>query len=67
MHIISCLRYLARQGFPLRDHGDDKDSNFTKLLKFRAENDRVLLEWLEKNQNCTSPEIQNELLKAFFY
>lgn len=62
MHIISCLRYLARQGLPLRGHGDDKDSNFTQLLKFRAENDRVLLEWLEK-KNYTSPEIQNELLK----
>ena len=63
MHIISCLRYLARQGLPLRGHGDDANSNFNQLLKFRAENDHVLLEWLDKNKNYTSPEIQNELLR----
>ena len=47
----------------MRGHGDDKNSNFNQLLKFPAENDRALLEWLDKNQNYTSPEIQNELLR----
>ena len=26
--IISCLRYLDRQGFPPRGHGNEQDSNF---------------------------------------
>ena len=26
--IISCLRYLDRQGFPARGHGNEQDSNF---------------------------------------
>lgn len=64
LKIISCLRYLARQGLSLRGHGDDKESNFTQLLKFRAEDDAAFKEWLEKkNQSFTSPEIQNEILK----
>lgn len=63
LKIISCLRYLARQGLPLRGHGDDKDSNVTQLLKFRAEDDPAFKEWLEKKQAFTSPEIQNEILK----
>ena len=61
---ISCLRYLARQGLPLRGHGNDQDSNFKQLLTCRAEDDPVFSEWLNrKNQNFTSPEIQNETLK----
>ena len=30
--IILCLCYLARQGLPLRGHGNDQDSNFKQLL-----------------------------------
>ena len=52
--IISCLRYLAHQGLPLRGHGNDQDSNFKQLLTCRAEDDPVFSEWLNrKNQNFT--------------
>ena len=62
--ISSPLRYLARQGLPLRGHGNDQDSNFKQLLTCRAEDDPVFSEWLNtKNQNFTSPEIQSEILK----
>ena len=62
--IISCLRYLPRQGLPLRGHGNDQDSSFKQLLKCRAEDDPVFSEWLNrKNQDFTSPEIQNKILK----
>ena len=43
--IISCLRYLACQGLPLRGHGNDQDSNFKQLLTCRTEGDPVF-------QNC---------------
>ena len=62
--IISYLRYLARQGLPLRGHGNERDSNFKQLLKCRAEDDPMFSECLNrKNQNFTSPGIQNEILK----
>ena len=38
--------------------------NWKQLLKYRAEDDPMFSEWLNrKNQNVTSPEIQNEILK----
>ena len=39
--IISCVRYLARKGLPLRVHGNDQDANFKQLLKCPAEYDPV--------------------------
>ena len=52
--LILCLRYLARQGLPLRENRNDQDSNFKQLLKCRAEDDPVFSEWLDKkNQNFT--------------
>ena len=42
--IISYLRYLARQGLPLRGHGNDQDSNFKQLLKCRPADDPVFSE-----------------------
>ncbi len=33
LKILSCIKYLARQGLPLRGHDDDSDSNFIQLLK----------------------------------
>ena len=37
LKIISCLRYLARQGLPFKGHGDKKDANFKQLIRFRVE------------------------------
>ena len=64
LKIISCLRYLARQGLPFRGHGDDKDANYKQLIRFRAEDDPAFARWLkEKNLSYTLPEIQNQMLK----
>eukprot|EP00731_Ephydatia_muelleri_P029859 Em0021g382a len=71
--IISTIRYLGRQGLPLRGHyksggiSDEKgeiDSNFLQLLKVRAEDDEGLKKWLTKSQcKYTSPDVQNEILR----
>ena len=55
---------MPRQGLLLRRPGNDQNSYFKQLLKCRAEDDPVFSEWLNrKNQNFTSPEIQNKILK----
>ena len=71
--IISTVRYLGRQGLPLRGHyksggiSDEKgeiDSNFLQILKVRAEDNEGLKKWLTKSQcKHTSPDIQNEILR----
>ena len=64
LNIISCLRYLARQGLPFKGHGDEKDANFKQLIRFHAEDDPAFAKWLkEKNLSCTSPVIQSEVSK----
>ena len=44
LKILSNLRFLARQGLPLRGHGDEQDSNFIQLMKLRAEDDPKITE-----------------------
>jgi hypothetical protein len=67
--ILSTLRFLARQGLPLRgnyvsDDGSESSSNFMQLLQLRTEDVPVLATWLQKSQDrFTSPMIQNELLE----
>ena len=51
LKVISSVRYLARQGLPLRGKKDDKESNFQQLLKLPAENDPVFTEWLKRKSN----------------
>ena len=64
---------MARQGLPLRGHGDyeiqtDSDSNFVKLMKLRGEDDSRIAGWLEKKTDkYTSPDIQNEVLKTMAF
>ena len=58
------IRYLVCQGLSPRVHGNDQDSNFQQLFRCRAEDELVFFEWLNrKNQNFTSLETQNEILK----
>ena len=57
------MRYLARQGIPIRGHSDN-DSNFVQLLKLRARDVSVLDSWIKnRSQNYLSHEVQNELLQ----
>ena len=44
--IMSNLKFLARQGIPLRGDGGDADSNFMQLMKMCARDDPHLAEWL---------------------
>ena len=66
--IISTIRFLARQGLPLRgsyvsSDGCEVSSNFLQLLDLRKEDILVLNTWLQRSQDrFTSPSIQNELL-----
>ena len=62
--ILQNTKYLARQGLPLRGHGDDTESNFQQLLKLRVEDVTTLADWSERKTNkYTSPEIQNEMIQ----
>ena len=67
--IISTIRFLARQGLPLRgsyvsSDGCETNSNFLQLLHLRKEDIPVLNTWLQRSQHhFTSPSIQNELLE----
>ena len=40
--VISTLRFLARQGCPIRGHDDETDGNFYQLLKLRGEEDETV-------------------------
>ena len=64
------IRYLARQALPLRGDRNtetmsEENSNFHQLLNLRAQENPEIIEWLRKrDEKCTSPQIQNELLEA---
>lgn len=65
LKILSSIKYLARQGLALRGDGDEADSNFLQLLQLKAEEDPAVIEWLKrKTGKCTSPVVQNDLLKV---
>ena len=70
--ILSTIRFLGRQGLPLRgtffnddvEGGSESNSNFLQLLHLRANDIPQLKEWLKKARDkFTSPSIQNELLE----
>ena len=43
----------------------EDNSNFHQLLKLRAQENPEIIEWLgEREDEYTSPEIQNEMLEA---
>ena len=58
---LSSLRYLTRQGLPLRGH-DDIESNLFQLLQLRSEDDPNLRAWLHARKYF-SPEIVNEQME----
>ena len=63
--ILSNVRFLARQGLPLRGDGNECDSNFIQLLKLHGEDDSRVLGWIgRKSDKYTSSDIQNEMLRV---
>lgn len=61
LSIFQCVRYLARQGLALRGH-EQGDGNLDQLLKLNSSSNPDLKLWLDRNQNYTSPLIQNEII-----
>jgi hypothetical protein len=65
MKLLSCIRYLARKGLPLRGHHEDPESlegNLYQLLLLQAQDYLQMKIWLDRSQYI-SPEIVNELIK----
>ena len=64
LKILQNLRFLARQGLPLRGGCEDADSNFIQLLHLRSMDCPELISWMKKKTNkYTSHNIQNEFLQ----
>ena len=65
MKLLSCIRYLARQGLPLQGHHEDPESfegNLYQLLLLQAQDCLQMKTWLCRREYI-SPEIVNELIK----
>ena len=64
LKILSSVRFLARQGLPLRGDGDETNSNFHQLLLLQSVEDCPgMSKFLERKQlKYTSHEVQNEFL-----
>ena len=63
--LLSNVRFLARQGLPLRGDGDECDSNYLQLLKLRGDDDSRVFDWLkQKMDKYTSPVMQNEMIRV---
>ena len=61
MKVLSCIRYLARQGLPLRGHNNDIEGNLHQLLLLQAEDNSRMKEWIIKREYI-SPSIVNEII-----
>lgn len=60
--IFTSLRYLCRQGLPIRGHSDF-DSNYIQLLHLRKTETPELAEWMNRSSyKWTSHDIQNEMI-----
>ena len=49
--IMSSIRFLARQGLSLKGHGEEVDSNFSQVLKLRAEEGPGIQTWMKEKTN----------------
>ena len=62
LKIVTTVRFLARQGLPLRGH-TESSGNFAQLLELRASDSPVLQKWLQRRTSFTSHDVQNEILE----
>ena len=51
MKMLSNIRFLARQGIPLRGDGDGNNSNFTQIVHLRTKDNSALSAWSVKKTN----------------
>ena len=64
LKIISNLKFLVREGLPVRGDGDKTVSNFIQLLKLRGQDDPLLKCWLiRKSSKYVTHDMQNEFIK----
>ncbi|KAK0153294.1 Zinc finger MYM-type protein 1 [Merluccius polli] len=56
------VRYLARQGLPLRGH-DHRDGHFWRMMIDRTESLPEARQWMLRRDNWLSDNIQNELIE----
>ena len=61
LKLLSSIKYLVRQGLPLRGHVKE-EGNLIQLLKCRSEDVQGMDSWLESNKYL-SHEIINEMIK----
>lgn len=62
--LLSCIKYLAWQGLPLRGHYEDNQSfegNLYQLLLLQAQYSPKMNSWLQRREYI-SPEIVNEII-----
>ena len=50
MTVLYCIRYLARQGLPLRGHNDDIEGNLYQVLLLQADDNHHMREWISKRE-----------------
>ncbi len=61
LSIIKDIKFLCRQGLALKVGGDGFDGNLQQLLLMKPN----LAKWLKRKEKvCTSPDIQNEIIKT---
>lgn len=64
LKIVRCIKFLSRQGLPLRGVGADSDSNLMQLLQMECHDCPELQMWLrKKTDKYTSHDIQNEIMQ----
>ena len=66
MKLLSCIKYLARQGLPFRGHNEDAESfegNLYQLLLLEARDSTEMGAWLRRREYI-SPDIINELIST---
>ena len=64
--VVKCIQYLARQGLAFRGY-EQGEGNLDQLIKFSAGMNEDLQACLSRNQDCTSPAIQNEMLAVMLW
>lgn len=65
LKVLTSIRFLARQGLPLRGDGNEIDSNLHQLLVLRGEDYPPIHQFLQRQQlKYTAHEVQNELLSV---
>jgi len=62
LKIILSVRYLGRQGLPVRGHSSS-EGNFQALLRLRCEDSDELRDWITRKTSFVSHDIQNEYLQ----